>query len=332
MNQCMFAVDRVKEMIAAGKALILAGDENVLSKLPAGKWIGGTIPYFVGEKGGEFSQEKICVTELPAYAESIEIGVYTQDTIKNIYKEAPANGFTFVLIPGMSPIHLSFALDAPSYEKFAFSPVVGWITGINLDDLGKVAPKAFDGREAQAVRDACVAMKIALPKGKVADVGIINIFEQGAGDELQFAQNGFSTKDVVINGKSRNFAEYLQEAKADTKLPLVADYAGAMVNVSFQAVDMEAKEVKFYAPVFKGVVYRQARPVGDYVESFAKQVTAQQADRDLFFSCNCILNYLYAGLEGKKTGAFVGPMTFGEVAYQLLNQTLVYIAVSDARS
>jgi hypothetical protein len=37
------------------------------------------------------------------------------------------------------------------------------------------------------------------------------------------------------------------------------------------------------------------------------------------------LNYLYANLEGKKTGHIVGPMTFGEIAYMLLNQTLVYL-------
>ena len=48
------------------------------------------------------------------------------------------------------------------------------------------------------------------------------------------------------------------------------------------------------------------------------------------FSCNCILNYLYSELEGKKTGSFVGPITFGEVAYQLLNQTLVYLKIEDA--
>jgi hypothetical protein len=49
---------------------------------------------------------------------------------------------------------------------------------------------------------------------------------------------------------------------------------------------------------------------------------------DVEFSCNCILNYLYGELEGKRTGALKGPMTFGEVAYQLLNQTMVYLKVS----
>lgn len=37
------------------------------------------------------------------------------------------------------------------------------------------------------------------------------------------------------------------------------------------------------------------------------------------------------GLEGKKTGDVTGPVTFGEIAYQLLNQTLVYLNIIDIR-
>ena len=43
------------------------------------------------------------------------------------------------------------------------------------------------------------------------------------------------------------------------------------------------------------------------------------------FSCNCILNFLYANLEGMRTGEATGPFTFGEIAYIQLNQTLVYV-------
>ena len=34
-------------------------------------------------------------------------------------------------------------------------------------------------------------------------------------------------------------------------------------------------------------------------------------------------------LEGKKTDPFTGPVTYGEIAYQLLNQTLVYLELVD---
>ena len=43
-----------------------------------------------------------------------------------------------------------------------------------------------------------------------------------------------------------------------------------------------------------------------------------------------MLNYLYAELEGKKTGSIVGPITFGEIAYVLLNQTLVHLLIEQS--
>jgi hypothetical protein len=43
------------------------------------------------------------------------------------------------------------------------------------------------------------------------------------------------------------------------------------------------------------------------------------------FSCKCFLNYLHADLSGDKALSITGPATFGEIAYVLLNQTLVYL-------
>ncbi len=49
---------------------------------------------------------------------------------------------------------------------------------------------------------------------------------------------------------------------------------------------------------------------------------------DVPFACNCVLNFLYGKLEGAQAG-LPGPFTFGEIAYQLLNQTMVYCDVID---
>ncbi|MEO0003956.1 MAG: hypothetical protein RLZZ22_1648, partial [Pseudomonadota bacterium] len=46
---------------------------------------------------------------------------------------------------------------------------------------------------------------------------------------------------------------------------------------------------------------------------------------DVVFSCNCILNFLFGELEGKAIGGVEGPITFGEIGYQLLNQTMVAV-------
>ena len=106
----------------------------------------------------------------------------------------------------------------------------------------------------------------------------------------------------------------------------MADYSGAMINTSFQEVDKDGRRVSFYAPIFRGVEYKVAAPVADYVTAFGRRLPRSAAD-SIAFSCNCILNYLYSDLEGKRTGNVTGPITFGEIAYQLLNQTLAYVTI-----
>ena len=328
MSTNLMTIEEASKLILSGKPVVLAGDEKALSQLPRGAWIGGTIPYFVGEQGGAFSQDLVLATEWPDTAESAEIKTYTRETVSNLYADIPENGFGFALIPGMSPTHLAFAVEAPTYEQFAFRPLLGWITGVDLAALGKTAPKVFVGSTGETVADGCAAMHVRLRPGKVADLGIVNLFRQGGGDSIRFESTGFGAKDAIVNGAKINFADYLVRTQADTKLPLVADYMGAMVNVSFQTVDADKKAVSFCAPVFAGVEYKLAAPVGNYETEFVQHIP--QGLHGVAFSCNCILNYLYSELEGKKTGDFVGPITFGEIAYQLLNQTLVYLKIEDA--
>jgi hypothetical protein len=153
---------------------------------------------------------------------------------------------------------------------------------------------------------------------------IVNLFKQDEGDTITFGKTGFSGDVAFINGKKVIFADYLIENKIDTKLPLVADFNGAMINVSFQEVNAEKGFVSFYAPVFEGVEYKVAKPITNYVDEFATEATS--VEEKPFMSVNCILNFLYAELEGKQTGEIKGPITFGEIAYLLLNQTMVHVS------
>lgn len=97
------------------------------------------------------------------------------------------------------------------------------------------------------------------------------------------------------------------------------------MNVSIQSTEHE--KVSLYAPVFPGVKYRLAKALDNYAACFARAIptTSEPA-----FACNCILNYVYGNLEGRRTGGITGPMTFGEIGCQLLNQTLVYISLLEA--
>jgi hypothetical protein len=314
--------------IDSGKTLFLAGDESLLARLPKGDWIGGTIPYFMGDEGGVIAKDKIFVSEAPAFATDRRISFYGEAQLPNIPRDAPENGFTVLIIPATSAAHVSYAKNAPNYEGLFMKPIIGWISGVHLDDLGKKSPKVFDGRTGITSSTEAIAMHLSLPKGKMASIGIVNLFKPGQGEDITFEEESFEARDCLVNGAKRNFAEYLVSSKIDSRLPLVADYNGTMVNVSFQSVDADKGVVTFYAPVFKGVRYRIAAPVADYVTEFTAAMPV--GEKNVVFACNCILNFLYSELEGKKTGAIIGPITFGEIAYQLLNQTLTYLEVLDA--
>ena len=151
-------------------------------------------------------------------------------------------------------------------------------------------------------------LAVTLPPKVVADINILNIFKQGDGDEITFNADGFEVKEAIVNGQTVNFARYVTDKNIDTKLPLVADYSGAAVNISIQTVDPNKESVVFYAPVFKGVRYRFASPVENYFKDFMAQVLEGDYKeytssnlinkKSIMFSCNCILNYLYSNWKG----------------------------------
>ena len=329
MRRHLLEIDEVATLIRRGETLLLAGDESRLELLPQGKWIAGTIPYFMSDEGGVVDRCRIFAERLPEGFEHVAIRRYDEDGIARVYEDLPADGTGVIIAPSGSRVHLSFALNAPRYHRFATAPLFGWISGVHLSEIGTALPKVFDGSTGTALDRHAVVMHVALPPRKQVELAILNIFEEGDGPAITFPSTGFTATTADIKGRRWNFAEYVRETELDTRLPLVADYHGARINVSFQAVDAARGEVRFFAPVFAGVRYHHARPIRDYVDAFASALPTGLGDR-IAFSCNCVLNYVHSSLEGRKTGDIVGPITFGEIAYQLLNQTMVYLTVSDA--
>ena len=323
----MFAsIDKVKELIAKKAHLIVAGDEALLCSLPKGNWIGGTIPYFMTSEGGQISRTRAFVTEVPEFARSVRIEVYDEETISRIGADSPECGYTILILPAFSPLHRLFALEAPCYEHLFFRVVAGWIAGTHLDDVGKIAPKVFAGPTGEALEAKGVAMHIELPPEYQAKIGIVNPFEQGDGDDIQYPESGFETSECIVGGKRMSIADYLGHVTFDARLPLVANYHGTKCNVSVRSLDIPGNKMTFFAPVFEGVKYRHAKPVGDYAQGFL--ATIPKDIGPTVFCCNCVHNFVHGGLEGRRTGSLQGPMTFGEIAYQLLNQTLVHVTLS----
>jgi hypothetical protein len=327
MSNALLTHSEVAAQIRAGKTLLLAGTEALLKQLPAGCWIGGTIPYFMTAQGGCLSEDRIFATELP-FAISAEARVYEPAELKRVYQDGGADEVSFIILPADSAAHTEFALNAPRYAEFAAHSLLGWVSGVNLNQLGQATPQVFCGNNT-SLANAAAVLRVKLPAGLFPQIGIINLFQPGTGSTITFPQGGLSATTALVDGRECNLADYLAQQNADTRLPLVANYNGAMINVSFRSVDTKTGRVEFYAPVVSDVEYKLAAPVADYVTAFEAQLRNLRPDA-IAFSCNCILNYLHSQLECRRTGGIVGPITFGEIAYQLLNQTLVYLELHKA--
>jgi len=321
----LYTVVETISMIERGRVLLLAGEEALLAELPPGQWIGGTTVHFMTSKGGVKDREHIFVTDLTEFAECAVVQRYSADTLQCIAQDYLNPGFSVIIVPLGSEVHTRFAKEVPNYADVFSSPLLGWVSGADLAEGGERRAKVFAG-SAEPLADEAVVLHVALPPGKVANLEFINLFTPGESDAITFTSEGFySEGNCLIDGKPADLARHIAEHDINTKLPLVGDYNGSMINASIRSSDPTTGVVRFYAPVFPGVEYHFAKPVPDYAQAFERYADIEGAA----FSCNCLLNFIHAGLEGKTTGNFRGPVTYGEVAYLLLNQTLVYLTITE---
>jgi hypothetical protein len=315
-------LNEVSEMINSEKWLHISGSEDLLKKLPNGNWIGGSTEYFMSQDGGIVTDEKLFVTEMPY--DNCKISSYDEKNIDNITRDAFENGFTILILPFDSEVHKTYAAKASEFEGMFIKNIVGWISGLNLSKEGQI-PIAVNGKSMEISNSKAVALHIQVPGDQVVNIGIVNIFAQNEdGPVIEFYEDGFVVDKCLVDGREVVFADYIAQNNIDTKPPLVGAYSGTGINVSFKKI--ENGIVYFYAPVFKNIKYRFANEISDYAKEFAGKFE-QFKNAKAVFSCNCILNFLYGELEGKQVQHFYGPITFGEVAYQLVNQTLVYVVI-----
>jgi hypothetical protein len=313
--------EKTSALIGEGKLLHIAGTESLLRSLPKGNWIGGSTEYFVSDTGGVVTDALLSVSVLD-FSE-YKFTAYDNDTIHNVASAGYDNGLTILIIPFNSSVHTEYADNAPTYEDMFIKPVVGWISGLNL--AKEQTPIAVNGFTGECFDNKAVALSVKVPDGKRADIKIVNIFsEDESSPVIRFEKPGFSAVKCVVDYEEVDFAEYIDENDIDTNLPLVGDYSGIGVNVSIKSI--EDGTVNFYAPVFADIDYRFAKAIPDYEAAFGDKLNEIE-NKDSVFACNCILNFLYGNLEGKKINGLYGAITFGEIAWQLLNQTLVYVTI-----
>jgi hypothetical protein len=324
MENKLYTFEEVVALIKQGFVLSLAGDEKILNQLPLGNWIGGTIPYFMDAEKGKFDQDNIFVNHIKTYNNEYKIVEYDLNTISDIAKNPYNNGYTILILPPFQQITENYAIQTESLENLYNNPITGWVAGIDLNSSD--TPRVYNGRIGKSYTDKAVALHVMLPDDEFAQIEIVNIFNiEENNSEIKFYNNSFEVTNCIIDNKDTNFAKYLLENNLDTKLPLIADYSGALINVSIKEIDEDNGKVSFFAPVFKGKTYKFAKPINNYEEEFENK--SKDASNNNVFSCNCVLNYLYGELEGKKINNVAGPITFGEIGYTLLNQTLVSLSI-----
>ncbi|MDR2163169.1 MAG: hypothetical protein LBO70_04415 [Clostridiales Family XIII bacterium] len=315
-------LEQTTKEIESGALLHIAGSEKLLLRLPKGNWIGGSTEYFLTEDGGAVTDQLLNVTSIPF--DEYKVSSYSADTIENIAADAYDRGFTIVILPFNSRVHTKYALDSDEFEGLFTSPICGWIAGYNIMSDRQVAVSA-NGVEGKVSETDAVALHIRLPEGRNARIGTINIFEPDTDSPvITFKENSLDVDSCFVDGEEVNFAGYLREMNVNTNLPLVGDYSGADVSISFK--EITTKTVHLYAPVKAGVAYRFAKDVADYESAFQAKL-APIDHKNYVFACNCILNFLYGRMQGKDIGGLYGPVTYGEVAWKVINQTLVYVIV-----
>jgi len=319
----MTSVQQAAQKIRDGRRLSIAGTVEALMQLPKGEWVGGSIPYFMGDEGGMVANaDQVFVTDLSDLGQ-ISVATYATADIHLVTERAPDNGLSLLILPCGSSVHRRFAAEAPNFKDAFLKPTVGWIAGVHLDDIGKKTPVVIDGRTGEFYEDRGAVLYLALPPERLVQVDILNLFEPESGDVIRFDQTAFTVDACTINGEPASLSAYVhQRGLAHGRLPLVGDFAGASINASLQTV--HADHVDLYAPVFPGVDYRFAKDLPDYAAAFREREAHQSVD-GVAFSCNCILNYAFGELHGKQIGGPKGPFTFGEIAYQQLNQTQVTV-------
>jgi hypothetical protein len=320
MSKLLDYNEAVKQ-INSGKLLVISASASMLEKLPKGNYIAGSTYYFLIDGKGEECNDKYYIEELPDDIKDYKIITYDEGAIKDINKNIPINGFGYCLIPFGCKTHFEFALNAPNYDEFAMKNLYGFITGVRKEDIGKMNGVVIDGLTGTIYDNKAITLNVALNNSYSAEIDIINPFEPDRTKRIEFLEDSFEVKEAIINDKKLNFIEYLKENNIDIRYPILNDAFGAKVNISFLKV--EGDKVLMGSPVFKGTTYYFTK-VTDYTEELSKVEVYEKP----YLSCNCFLNYLYMGLEGKTLNRTIsGPITFGEIAYRLLNQTIVNLYI-----
>lgn len=329
MKNKLYTHNEVIDFIRAGRVMLLSGSQQVLSNLPQGKWISGTAPYFM-DGVGKVTDDLIYVDDLTDYAADVRIEALDETNIHQIATHGFDNGFSVLILPIDSPVYFSFANNSLQYDRLFDNPIVGYVACCRLEDYGKVQPSTGIGTTGALATNKAAVMHVRLPLGYTARAEIMNFdtidFSTPA---LKFPKTDFVQSECLIDGKPGNIAHYLESVKQRIgRYPqLITDMNGALVNRDTKRVDLDKGEAAFFSPAYAGDEYRIVKPNADYQKAFNDTLAAKRDHIAVCFSCTSY--FMFGEFEGKHIGVN-GVYAFGEIAYQLLNKTIVTLEIDKA--
>lgn len=124
-NQLM-SLATTARAILEGCLLVITGAEHLLDQLPAGRWIGGTNPYFYLEgEPGRLDEHHLMVSDFTDLALDFKIIDLPPVAISQICTQGFENGFHFLILPAFQAIHHDFAAQAPPNSGIVSKPLAG---------------------------------------------------------------------------------------------------------------------------------------------------------------------------------------------------------------
>lgn len=327
MESKLYSKAEVIDFINAGRVMLLSGSEKALKDLPQGKWIAGSTPYFV-DSVGVMDEDKIFVNDFTLIAKNAKVAAYDAKNIQDIAVNGYDNGITLVSIPIDTDVYFTFANNSMMYADIFKNPVVGFIAATKLDEYGKAKPYTASGIDGKLGSEKAVALYVELPDYLSARTEIVNFdtIDEGT-PEIIFPKDGFVQSDCLIDGKPGNIADYFENVvkpKLGGYTQMITSQNGALINRDTKIVDTKAGTVTFFSPIYAGDKYHLVKYGKDYAKMFNDSLGAKRSDVVACFSC---VSYFFGGNFTGKQIVKNGNYAFGEIAYQLLNKTIVTLEI-----
>jgi hypothetical protein len=305
-------------MIGEGLYLILAGERETLQQLPAGNWMAGSTPSYVSSgQPGEIAKNQLYVNQVPEYAVNVEIKTYDAENLRHIFTEGPDNGFTVLLLPFASEILREYALHAFDYENFGLVPLIGWVAGTGNTWESLQTDVVMYGPDATAHLNKAIVMHVGLPADKYAEIHIHSPFKIHSDVTVVFDENTVAPQEALINGERQNLREYMIRHNINFQYPLIVNLAGINICVTF---NYDASQLTTMTALFKGVNYHFSEP----------DTQVWEIPQDRIYALCCL--YYIINPDPEKLSQMTGPVTYGEIAYQMVTQSVVYLTIGDLKT